>query len=207
MARQSLLVNQQHSHREVFYFLWLSLKPVIMSERRWKNPSELIIIIVVTQKWWIHCLLDIISSFFFASPLQPQTLQLASNEINARCREWSRRRWSRRRHDNRKEKNDSTQSRQCCWHAADMRNDMRSYLWCRYMWWFPITFVRRWHRTSTAAIGETFDLKWLGCFQECGQLVLRDVDFTTIHVVHHGAELLELDILENEDWMFIVLLR
>lgn len=32
MARQSLLVNQQHSHREVFYFLWLSLKPVIMRE-------------------------------------------------------------------------------------------------------------------------------------------------------------------------------
>lgn len=73
--------------------------------------------------------------------------------------------------------------------------DFETYLWCRYMW-FSITFMcLRWHRTSTAAIRETFDLEWLGGFQERCQLVLRDVDFTTIHVIHHGAKLLKLDIL------------
>lgn len=50
------------------------------------------------------------------------------------------------------------------------KSDRWTHLWCRYMWRLSITFqvCLRWHVggiTPTTAIRETFDLKWLSCFQ------------------------------------------
>lgn len=82
---------------------------------------------------------------------------------------------------------------------------------------FSITLVcLRWHicwivitttTITSTAIRETFDLKRFGCFKQSCQLILRNVHFTTVHIIHHGTQFLKLYILQDENWMFIILLR
>lgn len=59
---------------------------------------------------------------------------------------------------------------------------------------------------SARAVRQALDLQRLGRLQQRRQLILRYVHLATVHVVHHGAQLLEFHIFQDEYGMLVILL-